>query len=52
MRSIRDWFSALYGPERNPFLQLPEGDRKKLGARTMVFMVLVAVFFALWRWLD
>lgn len=49
MRSIVDWLSDFYGPERNPYLRLSDADRARSGIRTRAFVVAVAAFFALWR---
>lgn len=49
MRSLIDWLSDFYGPERNPYLRLSEADRDKVGARFgMLLVVVVAIVFATW----
>jgi hypothetical protein len=49
MRSIIYWLSAFYGPKRNRYLRLSEADRDKLGARAMIFLVIVGALFVTWR---
>jgi len=49
MRSMIDWLSERYSDERNPFLRMSEAERVQVGLRMMVFVVVVAAMFALWR---
>jgi hypothetical protein len=49
MRSVIDWLSEFYSQKRNPYLRLSEADRRQLGIRTTVFLVVVGALFALWR---
>ena len=51
MRSVIDWLSQLYGPERNPYLRLSQADRDKVGARFGMLLVVVAIVFAMWWFL-
>ena len=52
LRSLIDWLSEFYGPKRNPYLRLNEADRAKLDIRATVCFLIIAVVFALWRWLH
>jgi hypothetical protein len=52
MRSLIDWLSEFFSQKRNPYLRLSEADRTKLGIRTTIFFVVVAVMFAMWRLLH